>query len=78
MKGPLVGLCRMQGNTSFAPLAALGYYLRQQDFFAPIRHEVKLKTDLPPTIFADPSENEAFSPFYALGCSHVNRQFLLD
>ena len=43
MKGPLVGLCRMQGNTSFAPLAALGYYLRQQDFFAPIRHEVKLK-----------------------------------
>jgi hypothetical protein len=43
MKGPLVGLCHMQGNTSFAPLAALGYYLRQQDFFAPIRQEVKLK-----------------------------------
>jgi hypothetical protein len=42
MKGPLVGLCLMKGNTSFAPLAALGYYLRARDFFAPIRHEVKL------------------------------------
>jgi len=44
MKEPLVGLCHMQGNTSFAPLAALGYSLRQEDFFAPIRQEVKLKT----------------------------------
>ena len=43
MKEPWVGLCHMQGNTSFAPLAALGYSLRQEDFFAPIRHEVKLK-----------------------------------
>jgi hypothetical protein len=43
MKGPLVGLCRMQGHTSFAPLATLGYDLQQQDFFAPIRQEVKLK-----------------------------------
>jgi hypothetical protein len=43
MKGPLLGLCHMKGNTSFAPLAALGYYLRERDFFAPIRQEVKLE-----------------------------------
>ncbi len=43
MNGPWVGLCHMQGNTLCAPLAALSYSLRQQDFFAPIRQELKLK-----------------------------------
>jgi hypothetical protein len=48
---PLLGLCRLKGNTSFAPLAALGYYLRQKDFFAPIRQGVQLEiktVDHPP------------------------------
>jgi hypothetical protein len=34
-------------------------------------------TDLPPTIFSDPSANEGVSLFFALWCSHVNREFLL-
>ena len=34
-------------------------------------------TDLPPTVFSDPSVNEGISLFFALWCSHVNRQFLL-
>jgi hypothetical protein len=42
MTGPLVGPCHMKGNTSFAPLAALGYSLRERDVVAPIRQEVKL------------------------------------
>ena len=57
-----------------------GGYPKQRiaDLALHVQAEYFLETDLPPTIFADPSENEAFSPFYALGCSHVNRQFLLD
>ncbi len=38
----LLGLSEMKSNTQFAPLAALGYYLQKQDFFAPIRDEVQL------------------------------------
>jgi len=38
----LLGLSEMRNNTQFTPLAALGYYLQEQDFFAPLRDEVQL------------------------------------
>ena len=37
-----LGLSAMQRNTQYAPLAALGYFLQQQDFFAPLREHVEL------------------------------------
>jgi hypothetical protein len=37
-----LGLSAMQRTTQYAPLAALGYLLRQQDFFAPLREHVQL------------------------------------
>jgi hypothetical protein len=32
----------MKSNTQFAPLAAIGVYLRRRDFFAPLREQVHL------------------------------------
>src|SRR4029434_723167 len=37
-----LGLSAMTRHTSYAPLAALGYVLPQQDFFAPLREHVQL------------------------------------
>jgi len=37
-----LSLSAMQHNTQYAPLAALGYFLRQRDFFAPLREHVKV------------------------------------
>src|SRR5215831_11607516 len=37
-----LGLSAMKRNTQYAPLAALGYFLQQQDFFAPLREHVQL------------------------------------
>jgi hypothetical protein len=36
------GISAMKSNTQYAPLAALGYFLRQQDFFAPLREHLDL------------------------------------
>jgi len=37
-----LGLSAMQRSTQYAPLAALGSFLQQQDFFAPLQEHVKL------------------------------------
>jgi hypothetical protein len=37
-----LGLSAMKSNTPYAPLAALGSFLQQQDFFAPLREQVQL------------------------------------
>ena len=37
-----LGLATMKHTTQYAPLAALGYFLQQQDFFAPLREHVRL------------------------------------
>jgi hypothetical protein len=37
-----LGLSAMKRNTQHAPLAALGYFLQQRDFFAPLREHVQL------------------------------------
>ena len=37
-----LGLAAMTSNTPYAPLAALGSFLQQQDFFAPLREHVQL------------------------------------
>lgn len=37
-----LGLSAMNSNTPYAPLAALGSFLQQQDFFAPLREHVQL------------------------------------
>jgi hypothetical protein len=37
-----LGLSAMKRTTPYAPLAALGYLLRQRDFFAPLREHVPL------------------------------------
>lgn len=40
--GELLGLSEMKNNTQFAPLAVLGYRLRERDFLAPLREQVQL------------------------------------
>ena len=48
-----LGLSVMKRTTQHAPLAALGYFLRQQDFFAPLREHVKLRCK---TVLHEPHE----------------------
>jgi hypothetical protein len=48
-----LGLSAMNSHTQYAPLAALGSLLQQQDFFAPLREHVQLDCK---TVFHAPHE----------------------